>query len=120
MPIADDLYCLCLFQALEAQRAAFEAELAKQRADLSDEQLKMLLAEHDQQREFLDRNMDAEKNRQTRSLADKIAEKRRKRAAAMEKKHVAQNAVELAEESRERNELLGEQGRFDWGIDFRY
>ena len=71
--------------------------------------MKLLMDEHNQQREFLERNMDNEKSRQLMSLADKIAEKKRKRAAALENVHNADNKQQLVEERKERNELLDEQ-----------
>ena len=80
--------------------------------ELSEEQLKLLVDEHRQQAEFLERNMDAEKNRQQATIADKIAEKKRKRALALAKRHEADNKKQLAEERKERNELLDGQVGF--------
>ena len=80
--------------------------MEEKKKDLSEEQLKMLVDEHRQQVEFLERNMDAEKNRQTATIADKIAEKKRKRALALAKRHEADNKNQLAAERKERNNLL--------------
>ena len=77
--------------------------------ELSEEQLKLLVEEHRQQAEFLERNMDAEKNRQTATIAEKIAEKKRKRALALSKRHEADKKNQLADEKKERNELLDGQ-----------
>ena len=49
--------------------------------------------------------MDSEKNRQIATIADKIAEKKRKRALALQKRHEADNKKQLTEERKERNEL---------------
>lgn len=55
--------------------------------------------------------MDNEKSRQMASIADKIAEKKRKRALALAKRHDADNKKELAEDRKERNELMDQQVR---------
>lgn len=65
--------------------------------------------EHNQQLEFLERNIDNEKSRQMSSIADKIAEKKRKRALALAKRHEADNKKELAEDRKKRNELMDQQ-----------
>ena len=67
------------------------------------------MKDHNQQLEFLERNMDNEKSRQMASIADKIAEKKRKRALALAKRHDADKKKELAEERKERNELMDQQ-----------
>lgn len=96
-------------KALKDQREKFDKEMEEKKKDLSEEQLKLLVDEHRQQAEFLERNMDAEKNRQTSTIADKIAEKKRKRALALAKRHEADNKNQLADERKERNELLDGQ-----------
>ena len=94
---------------MKDQREKFDKEMEEKKKDLSEEQLKLLVDEHRQQAEFLERNMDAEKNRQTSTIADKIAEKKRKRALALAKRHEADNKNQLADERKERNELLDGQ-----------
>ena len=70
------------------------------------------MGEHEQQLALLERNMDSEKQRQVSTLQDKIAERKRKRAAALAAKHEAEMSKELMKQQKERNELEKEQVRF--------
>lgn len=62
----------------------------------------MLLDQHKQEMEFLERTMDNEKTRQNLALADKIAERKRRRAAAAAEKHSVEMAKELMKQQEER------------------
>ena len=71
----------------------------------------MLMEEHEQQLDILERNMEAEKLRQSNALADKIATKRRKREAALMNKQQAENQEQLVEDRKERQQLIDKQVR---------
>ena len=96
-------------QALEERRQNFESELEKRKKDLTDEQLGALMNEHQQQLDLLERNMDSEKQRQISTLQDKIAERKRKREAALAAKHEAEMSKELMKQQQERNKLENQQ-----------
>ena len=99
------------FQAIELQREKFKAQLAAKKGELSEEQTKLLMEEHEQQLDILERNMEAEKLRQSNALADKIAAKRRKREAALMNKQQAENQEQLVEDRKERQQLIDKQVR---------
>ena len=99
------------FQAIELQREKFKAQLAAKKGELSEEQTKLLMEEHEQQLDILERNMEAEKLRQSNALADKIAAKRRKREAALMNKQQAENQEQLVEDMKERQQLIDKQVR---------
>ena len=99
------------FQAIELQREKFKAQLAAKKGELSEEQTKLLMEEHEQQLDILERNMEAEKLRQSNALADKIATKRRKREAALMNKQQAENQEQLVEDRKERQQLIDKQVR---------
>ena len=86
-----------------------EKDLEQRKKELSEEQLDALMKEHQQQAEFLERNMELEKQRQVNSLADKIVERKRKRAAALARKHEAEIAKELLKQKEERKTLEQQQ-----------
>ena len=71
----------------------------------------MLMEEHEQQLDILERNMEAEKLRQSNALADKIAAKRRKREVALMNKQQAENQEQLVEDRKERQQLIDKQVR---------
>ena len=98
-------------QAIELQREKFKAQLAAKKGELSEEQTKLLMEEHEQQLDILERNMEAEKLRQSNVLADKIAAKRRKREAALMNKQQAENQEQLVEDRKERQQLIDKQVR---------
>ena len=64
--------------------------------------MQMLLDQHKQEMEFLERNMDNEKSRQNMALAEKIEERKRRRAAAAAEKHKVQMSKELIQQQDER------------------
>ena len=99
------------FQAIELQREKFKAQLAAKKGELSEEQTKLLMEEHEQQLDILERNMEAEKLRQSNALADKIAAKQRKREAALMNKQQAENQEQLVEDRKERQQLIDKQVR---------
>ena len=94
-----------LFQLIEAKKEAFEKEMSLKRADLSQEQADMLLEQHKQELEFLARSMDVEKQRQLASLSDKIAERKKRKAAALQQNHKAEMAKELMNQQDERQKV---------------
>lgn len=96
---------------MEERRRKFEQELEERKKDLSDEQLSALMGEHEQQIALLERNMDSEKQRQISTLQDKIADRKRKRAAAMAMKHEAEMSKEIMKQQKERRNLEKEQVR---------
>ena len=98
-------------QAIELQREKFKAQLAAKKGELSEEQTKLLMEEHEQQLDILERNMEAEKLRQSNALADKIAAKQRKREAALMNKQQAENQEQLVEDRKERQQLIDKQVR---------
>lgn len=65
--------------------------------------------EHQQQLDLLERNMDSEKQRQVSTLQGKIAERKRKREAALAAKHEAVMSRELMKQQQERNRLENQQ-----------
>lgn len=79
--------------------------MAKKRNELSQDQADMLLEQHRQELEILSRSMDVEKQRQLNSLSDKIAERKRRKAAALEQKHKAEMSKELLNQQNERQQL---------------
>ena len=79
--------------------------MSLKRADLSQEQADMLLEQHKQELEFLARSMDVEKQRQLASLSDKIAERKKRKAAALQQKHKAEMAKELMNQQDERQKV---------------
>lgn len=79
--------------------------MSRKRNELSQEQADMLLEQHKQELEMLSRSMDVEKQRQLNSLSDKIAERKRRKAAALEQKHKAEMAKELMSQQNERQRV---------------
>ena len=70
--------------------------MSRKRDDLSQEQADMLLEQHKQELEFLSRSMEVEKQRQLASLGDKIAERKKRKAAALQQRHKAEMAKETS------------------------
>ena len=98
---------------MEERRLKFDQELEQRKKDLSEEQLKSLMEQHDQQMALLEQNMDSEKQRQISTVQDKIAERKRKRAAALAAKHEAEMLKEEMKQQKERRNFETEQvGRF--------
>lgn len=79
--------------------------MAKKRNDLSQDQADVLLEQHKQELEMLSRSMDVEKQRQLNSLSDKIAERKKRKAAALEQKHKAEMSKELLNQQNERQKV---------------
>lgn len=98
-------------QALEERRQKFEQELQQRKKDLSEDQLNALMGDHEQQIALLERNMDAEKQRQISTLQDKIAQRKRMRAEALKSKHEAEMSKEVLKQEKERHDLKNEQVR---------
>ena len=96
-------------QLIEAKKKSFEKELSRTRDGLSQEQADLLLEQHRQELDQLSRNMDVEKQRQINSLSDKIAERKRRKAAALEQKHKAEMSKELMSQQQERQRVEDEK-----------
>ena len=92
-------------QLLEAKKETFAKEMSRKRNELSKDQADMLLEQHKQELEMLSRSMDVEKQRQMNSLSDKIAERKRRKAAALEQKHQAEMAKTLINQQSERQRV---------------
>ena len=101
-----------LFQLIEAKKEAFEKEMSQKRDDMSKDQADMLLEQHRQELEFLARSMDVEKQRQLASLSEKIAERKKRKAAALQQRHNAEMAKELMNQQDERQKVEDDQVRF--------
>ena len=86
--------------------------MTSKKKDLTEDEMKALMDEHNQQVETLENNMNMEKNRQVALISSKIAEKKRKRAAALAKRHEAESKEQLMKEKSERNNLLDEQVKY--------
>ena len=67
--------------------------------------MQLLLDQHKQEMEFLERNLDNEKTRQNVALADKIAERKRRRAEAAAQKHNVEMSKELMRQQDERQDV---------------
>ena len=96
---------------MEERRQKFNKELEQRKKDLSDDQLKALMEQHDQQMGLLEQNMDSEKQRQISTLQEKIAERKRKRAKALAAKHDAEMSKEMMTQQKERRDFEKEQVR---------
>ena len=79
--------------------------MSHKRDDLSQDQADLLLEQHRQELEILSRSMDVEKQRQLNSLSDKIAERKRRKAAALEQRHKAEMSKELMNQQNERQKI---------------
>ena len=100
-----------LFQLIEAKKEAFEKEMSQKRDDMSKDQADMLLEQHRQELEFLARSMDVEKQRQLASLSEKIAERKKRKAAALQQRHNAEMAKELMNQQDERQKVEDDKVR---------
>lgn len=85
--------------------------MARTRNDLSQEQADLLLEQHKQELEILSRSMDVEKQRQLNSLSDKIAERKKRKAAALEQRHKAEMSKELMNQQNERRQVQDDKVR---------
>lgn len=101
-----------LFQLIEAKKESFEKEMSQKRDDMSKDQADMLLEQHRQELEFLARSMDVEKQRQLASLSEKIAERKKRKAAALQQRHNAEMAKELMNQQDERQKVEDDKVRF--------
>ena len=63
---------LQLFQALAEHKNKFERDMLLNRQNMSDDEYKRLLKEHEREMEALSQNLEAEKDRQKRIIADKV------------------------------------------------
>lgn len=79
--------------------------MSRKRDDLSQEQADMLLEQHKQELEFLSRSMEVEKQRQLASLGDKIAERKKRKAAALQQRHKAEMAKETMNQQDQRQKV---------------
>ena len=79
--------------------------MSRKREDLSQEQADMLLEQHKQELEFLSRSMEVEKQRQLASLGDKIAERKKRKAAALQQRHKAEMAKETMNQQDQRQKV---------------
>ena len=79
--------------------------MSRKREDLSQEQADMLLEQHKQELEFLSRGMEVEKQRQLASLGDKIAERKKRKAAALQQRHKAEMAKETMNQQDQRQKV---------------
>ncbi len=90
---------------IAAEKEKFEKDLNNRKDKLSEEQVQQLMSEHAENMDMLSRNINIEKDRQLNSLASKIAERRKMRAAILARKHEAEVAKELVKQQQERNEV---------------
>ena len=65
----------------------------------------MLLEQHKQELEFLSRSMEVEKQRQLASLGDKIAERKKRKAAALQQRHRAEVAKKTMNQQDQRQKV---------------
>ena len=96
---------ISFLQLIEAKKETFEKEMSQKRNELSKDQADMLLEQHKRELEMLSRSMDVEKQRQMNSLGDKIAERKRRKAAALEQKHQAEMSKTLMNQQSERQKV---------------
>ena len=96
---------ISFLQLIEAKKETFEKKMSQKRNELSKDQADMLLEQHKRELEMLSRSMDVEKQRQMNSLGDKIAERKRRKAAALEQKHQAEMAKTLMNQQSERQKV---------------
>lgn len=97
--------------------------MARTRNDLSQEQADLLLEQHKQELEILSRSMDVEKQRQLNSLSDKIAERKKRKAAALEQRHQAEMSKELMNQQNERRQVQDDKVREkyqNWHMKYSY
>ena len=93
---------------INAEKERFEKDLKNTKGQLSEEQVQQLMSEHAENIEMLSRNINMEKDRQLNSLASKIAERRKMKAAILAKKHEAEMEKELVKQREERNQFESE------------
>lgn len=96
---------------IAAKKETFAKEMARKSKDLSQEQADLLLEQHKQELEIMSRSMDVEKQRQLNSLSDKIAERKRRKAAALEQRHKAEMSKELMNQQIERRQVQDDKVR---------
>ena len=60
------------FQAIAEHKNKFERDMLLNRQNMSDGEYKRLLKEHEREMEALNQNLEAEKDRQRRVIADKV------------------------------------------------
>ena len=60
------------FQAMAEHKNKFERDMLLNRQNMSDGEYKRLLKEHEREMEALNQNLEAEKDRQRRVIADKV------------------------------------------------
>lgn len=60
-------------QALDGQKSKFDREMAAKRRELSEEEYQKILAQHKKDLAALESNLDGEKDRQQKSLQDKVS-----------------------------------------------
>ena len=90
---------------IAAEKEKFEKDFKNRKDKLSEEQVQQLMSAHAENMEMLSRNINVEKDRQLNSLASKIAERRKMKAAILARKHEAAVAKELVKQREERSEV---------------
>jgi DNA helicase IV len=90
---------------IAAEKEKFEKDFKNGKDKLSEEQVQQLMSAHAENMEMLSRNINVEKDRQLNSLASKIAERRKMKAAILARKHEAAVAKELVKQREERSEV---------------
>jgi uncharacterized protein (DUF305 family) len=96
-------------QIIQDRKDKFEKDMSREGDKLSHEQADHLLEQHKQELELLERNLEAEKRRQVDALHNKILEKKRRKAAAMEARHDVEMKKELLEQQAERQQVRNDK-----------
>ncbi|CAH1789583.1 unnamed protein product [Owenia fusiformis] len=91
--------------ALDSHKAKFDREMLLHGKNLSKDEYERLMALHEQEARNLQRNMENEKARQKQALADRVAERRRKKQAQISEKSAAELAKQLAAQQQQRDAL---------------
>ncbi|XP_078608959.1 uncharacterized protein LOC144880579 isoform X5 [Branchiostoma floridae x Branchiostoma japonicum] len=96
---------------LDQQKAQFERDLVlkKKEQNLTEDQVKQMLAAHQQEMEKVTENMDKEKERQKNTLAKKLEERKRQKATQLAEKHEAEMAQVLMQQQQDRENLATQQ-----------
>ncbi|CAH1270800.1 Hypp4441 [Branchiostoma lanceolatum] len=96
---------------LDQQKAQFERDLVlkKKEQNLTEDQVKQMLAAHAQEIEKVTENMDKEKERQKNTLAKKLEERKRQKAAQLAEKHQAEMGQVLMQQQQDRENLATQQ-----------
>ena len=96
---------------MEEERSKYDREMLLQGKNLSEEEFQRLLAAHNAAQAELEKNYESERERQRKSLKDKLASRRKVKESRLAEQHQLQINKELMKQQQQRDELNQKQAQ---------